>query len=65
MLYLTAKHSHVGGDVDELACFLHRHMVCSRYRGGQSFLTGVVPSNHVVVGGGAFLGYAKPLGVDI
>jgi hypothetical protein len=27
-LYLTAKPSYVGADVDGLACFLHRSIVC-------------------------------------
>jgi hypothetical protein len=65
MLYLATKSSHVGVDVDELACSLHRPIVYSRQRGGQSFLTGAAPSCHVAVGGGIFPGDVKPLGLDI
>jgi hypothetical protein len=65
MLYLAAKPSHVGADVDGLACFLHHPMVCSHQRGCQSFLTGVSPSHYVVVGSGAFTGDARPPGLDI
>jgi hypothetical protein len=39
--------------------------VCSHQRGGWSFLTGVTPSRHAAVGGGAFSGDVKPLGLDI
>jgi hypothetical protein len=65
MLYLVAKPSHVGVNVDGLAYSLHRSMICSRQRGGQSFLIGVAPSCHVAVGGGVFLGDVKPPGLDI
>jgi hypothetical protein len=36
MLYLAAKPSHMGGDVDGLACSLHPPTICSRQRSGQS-----------------------------
>jgi hypothetical protein len=64
-LYLAAKPSQVGADVDGITCSVHYPMVYSSQRGGQSFLTGAVPSHHAVVGGGAFLGFAKPSGLDI
>jgi hypothetical protein len=65
MFYLAAKPSHVGPDVDALAYSLHCPMVCSRQRDGYSFLSSVAPSHQATVGGGAFLGDAKPLGLDI
>jgi hypothetical protein len=40
-------------------------MVCSRHRGGQSFLTGVASSCHAIVGGIVFAGDAKHPGLDI
>jgi hypothetical protein len=49
MLYLATKPSHVGANVDGLAYSLYRPMVCSRQRGGKSFLTCVVPSRHATV----------------
>jgi hypothetical protein len=54
-----------GADVDGLACFLHRHAVCSRQRGGFCRLAGATLSRRIAVGGGAFLGGAKPPGLDI
>jgi hypothetical protein len=60
MLYLAAKPSHVGADVDGLACFLHRPTVYSCQMGGQRFVTGASLSYHIAVGSGAFLGDAKP-----
>jgi hypothetical protein len=60
MLYLVAKPTHMGADVDGLAYSLHRPMVCSHQRGVQSFLTGAAPSYHVVVDGGVFPGDDKP-----
>jgi hypothetical protein len=65
MHYLAAKPSRVGADVDGLAYSLHRPTVCSRQRGDQSFLTGIAPFCHTVVGAGAFLGDAKTPGLDI
>jgi hypothetical protein len=56
MLYLVAKPSHVGADVDGLACSLHHPTVCSRQRGGQSFLISDAPSCHAVMGGAIFSG---------
>jgi hypothetical protein len=64
-LYLAAKPSHAGPDGDRLACPLHCPMVCGRHTGGQSFLTGAASSRHAVEDGGAFLGGAKPPGMDI
>jgi hypothetical protein len=65
MLYLVAKPSHVGADVDGLACSLHRPTICYRQRGGQSFLTGATLSCHTTAGGGSFLGDVKPPGLNI
>jgi hypothetical protein len=44
--YLAAKPSHVGVDVDELACPLHRPTACSHQTRGQGLLPGVVLSHH-------------------
>jgi hypothetical protein len=59
-LYLAAKPSHVGLDVDGLACLLHRPTVYSRQMSGQGFSSGPALSRRVAVGDGAFLGDAKP-----
>jgi hypothetical protein len=64
-LYLAAKLSHVGVDVDSLACPLHRPMAYGHQMRGQSFLPGAVLSYRVAVGGGTILGDAKPPGLDI
>jgi hypothetical protein len=56
MFYLAAKHSHMGADVDGLACSLHRPTTCSRQRGGQCCMTDVVMSRRSAMGGGPFLG---------
>jgi hypothetical protein len=65
MFYLAVKPSHVEVDVDGLAYSLHHPRICSRQRGGQSFLTGSIPSCHATVDGGAFPGDAKPSGLNI
>jgi hypothetical protein len=65
MLYLFAKPSNVGADVDGLACSLHRPTVYSRHRGDQSLLIGSARSRHTTVGGGTFSRDAKPPGLDI
>jgi hypothetical protein len=64
MLYLAAKPSHVGTDVDELACSLHCHTAYNSQRGGLCFLIGIVMSRRFVVGGGLFPG-VRHLGVWI
>jgi hypothetical protein len=64
-LYLAAKPSLVGVDMDGLACPLHHPTVCSCQTRGQSFLSGAALSRHAAMGGGAFLGDAKPPGLDI
>jgi hypothetical protein len=46
LLYLAAKPSHVGVDVDRLACPLHRPMACGRQTRGQGLLPGVILSRH-------------------
>jgi hypothetical protein len=63
--YLVAKFSHMGVDVDGLACLLHRPTTCSHQMRGHGLLPGTVSSDHVVVGGGTLLGDAKPSGLDI
>jgi hypothetical protein len=63
--YLAAKPSHVGVDVDGLACPLHRLMICIYQMRGHGFLSSTALSCCAVVGGGAFLGDAKPPGLDI
>jgi hypothetical protein len=60
ILYLVAKPSHVGADVDGLSCSVHRPMTNSSQRGGLHSLTGVVLSRHLAVGGGPFLGLQSP-----
>jgi hypothetical protein len=59
-LYLVAKPSQVGVDVDGLAYPLHRPMVCGRQTRGQSFLSGAALSHCATVGGGAFPRGMKP-----
>jgi hypothetical protein len=54
-----------GVDVDRLAYPLHCPIVCDHQTKGQSFLSGVALSHHAAVGGGPFLGGAKPPGLDI
>jgi hypothetical protein len=63
--YLVAKSSHVGVDVDGLACPLHHCAACSHQTRGHGFLLGAILSHHVVVGGGALQGDAKASGLDI
>jgi hypothetical protein len=64
-LYLAAKPSHMGVDVDGLAALLHRPTVCGHQTRGQSFLSGAALSHRTTVSGGAFLGGAKSPGLDI
>jgi hypothetical protein len=64
-LYLAAKPSHVGVDVDGLAYPLHLPTVCSHQMRGHGFLSGTALSCRTAVGGGAFPGDAKPSGSDI
>jgi hypothetical protein len=64
-LYLASKPSHVGVNVDGLACPLHYLMACDRQMRGQGFLSGAVLSHCVVVDGGAFSRDAKPPSLDI
>jgi hypothetical protein len=45
-LYLAAKPSHAGDDVDGLAYPLHHPMACSHQKRGQGFLLGAVLSHH-------------------
>jgi hypothetical protein len=55
-IYVTAKPSHVGVDVDRLACPLHHPAVCGHQTRGQSFLSGTVLSHCTTVDDGAFPG---------
>jgi hypothetical protein len=64
-IYLAAKPSHVGVDVDGLACPLHRHTVCNHQTRGQGFLSGAALSRCAAVYGGAFSEDMKPSGLDI
>jgi hypothetical protein len=63
--YLAAKSSHVGVDVDGLACPLQHPMAYSRQTRGQDFMSGAALSHRAVASGGAFSGGAKPLDLDI
>jgi hypothetical protein len=62
---LATKLSHMGANVDGLACLLHHSMVYNWQMTVQSFLTGAALSRYAAVGGDAFPGGAKPLGRDI
>jgi hypothetical protein len=64
-LYSAAKSSHVGGDVDGLACPLHHPMVYNHQMRGQGFQSSAALSHHAAAGGGAFPGDVKPHGLDI
>jgi hypothetical protein len=64
-LYLAAKPSHVGIDVDRLAYSMHRPMVRGHEMRGQSFMSGASLSHRATVGVCAFLRVAKPPGLDI
>jgi hypothetical protein len=63
-LYLAAKPSRVGVDVDGLAYHQHRPMVYNHQMRGQGFFSGVIPSHRAAVDGGAFPGCVKPVGLD-
>jgi hypothetical protein len=62
---LAAKSSHVGVDVDGLACPLHHPMTCNNQMRRWVFLSGAALSRRAAAGGGIFLGDAKPPGLDI
>jgi hypothetical protein len=64
-IYLAAKPSNVGVNVDGLAYPLHHPTVCGHQMRVQSFLSGAALDHHAVVGSGAFPGGAKPLNLDI
>jgi hypothetical protein len=64
-LYLVAKPSHVGINVDGLTCPLQRPMACGHQMRGHGFLLGVALSHRAAMGSGAFLGDAKPPGLNI
>jgi hypothetical protein len=55
----------MGADVDELACSLHRPMVCGLQTSVQNLLRGAALSYHTVVGSGAIPRGAKLLGLYI
>jgi hypothetical protein len=46
LLYLAAKPTHVGVDVDGLACPLHYPMACGQQTKGHGLLPDVVLSHH-------------------
>jgi hypothetical protein len=62
-LYLAAKRSHMGVDVDGLVCPLHHPMVYSHQTRGQGFLSGTALSHRATVGGGVV--DAEPRGMVI
>jgi hypothetical protein len=62
---LVTKPSHVGVDVDGLACPLHHPTACSYQTREHGFLPGVVLSHCATVGSGALLGDTKPSSLDI
>jgi hypothetical protein len=64
-LYLVAKPSHMGIDVDGLACLLHHPTICNHQMRGHDFPSGAISSSHATVGDGAFLRDARPSGLDI
>jgi hypothetical protein len=64
-LYLDAKPSHVGVNVDRLAHYLHHPIVSGHQMRSQRILSGAALSHRVIVGSGAFLGVARPSGLDI
>jgi hypothetical protein len=64
-LCLVPKPSHVRADVDGLGCFLHHPTVYDWQMWVQSSLTRAAMSRCVAVVGGAFLGDARPSGLDI
>jgi hypothetical protein len=47
-LYLATKLSHVGVDVNGLACSVHCPLACSRQTRGQGFLPGGILSGHCI-----------------
>jgi hypothetical protein len=59
-LYLAAKPSHVGVDVDRLAYPLHRPMACYHQTRDQGFLSGTVLSCHVTMVVASFRGMRSP-----
>jgi hypothetical protein len=60
MLYLVAKPSHVGADVDGLAYTLHGPIACGWRTRGLCFLTDIVRSHLSVVRSGTFQGMRSP-----
>jgi hypothetical protein len=64
LLFLAAKPSHVRVDWTGYVP-LHCPTICGHQMRGQSFLSGAAISHRAAVGGGTFLGGAKPLGLDI
>jgi hypothetical protein len=55
-LYLTAKPSYVGVNVDGIACLLHRPTVCNHQTRGHGFLSGTTLSHRATICSGAFSG---------
>jgi hypothetical protein len=65
LLYLAAKPSHMGVNVDGLVCPLHRPTAYNCQLRGQSFLSCAALSHHAAVGGGAFLRCVRHPVLDI
>jgi hypothetical protein len=63
-LYFAAKHSHVGVDVDRVACFLHHPTVCGWQTKVQSLMARAL-SCRAAMGSDAFPGGAKPWELDM
>jgi hypothetical protein len=61
VIYLAAKPTDVGADVDGLAWSLHCPMMCNSHSGGLYCLTSIVLSHRSAVGGCPFLGVRSPV----
>jgi hypothetical protein len=64
-VYLAAKPSRVGADVDGLSCPLHHPSTCGRQRRGKHILAGVALYHQAVVGNGALPRDVNPPVLDI
>jgi hypothetical protein len=61
---LAAKSSHVGVNMDGLACPLHHSMACSYQTRGRDIMLGAALSRHATAGGGTFLGGCEAPGLE-
>jgi hypothetical protein len=64
-VFLAAKPSHMGVDVNGLAYPLHHPTTCSHQMSQQGPLLGTALFRRVAMDGGTFLGDVKPPGLDI